>query len=84
MEESRRIRISKYISKHLRHQPDRLGLILEDGGWVSVDRFLDAAKAGNFPISRSELEFVVQHCDKQRFAFDETGDRIRASTRRRE
>jgi putative RNA 2'-phosphotransferase len=79
MEESRRIRISKYISKHLRHQPDRLGLILEDGGWIPVDRFLDAAKAGNFPISRSELEFVVQACDKQRFAFDDSGDRIRAS-----
>jgi putative RNA 2'-phosphotransferase len=79
MEESRRIKISKYISKHLRHQPDRLGLVLEEGGWISVDRFLDAAKAGNFPISRSELEFVVQNCDKQRFALDASGDRIRAN-----
>jgi putative RNA 2'-phosphotransferase len=79
MEESRRIRISKYISKHLRHQPDRLGLILEEGGWILVDRFLDAAKAGNFPLSRSELDYVVQYCDKQRFAFDQSGKRIRAS-----
>jgi len=35
MDNRRLIKISKYLSKHLRHQPERIGLKLADGGWVS-------------------------------------------------
>lgn len=34
MDRTRQIKISKYLSKHLRHEPDRLGLTLAPGGWV--------------------------------------------------
>ena len=33
--------LSKYLSKHLRHRPDRLGLQLGSGGWVEVDALLE-------------------------------------------
>jgi putative RNA 2'-phosphotransferase len=75
----RYVRISKYLSKHLRHQPERLGLELSPGGWVSVDKLLAAASKNGFEISRSELQQVVATNDKQRFAFDDSGDLIRAN-----
>ena len=31
------VTISKFLSKHLRHTPEELGLTLQPGGWVSVE-----------------------------------------------
>ncbi len=75
----RYVRISKYLSKHLRHQPERLGLELLPGGWVNVDKLLAAASAHGFEISLADLQQVVATNDKQRFAFNESGDLIRAN-----
>lgn len=79
MDKTRQIKISKYLSKHLRHTPERIGLTLAIGGWVNVDDLLSACAAHQFPITRAELEEVVATSDKQRFSFDETSTRIRAN-----
>lgn len=79
MDNTRLVKISKYLSKHLRHQPERLGLTLASGGWVEIDALLAACKAHNLSISRAELEEVVEENDKQRFSFDSTGRMIRAN-----
>ncbi len=79
MEKERQVKISKYLSKHLRHAPDRLGLTLAPGGWVGVDELMSACAAHQFPLTRAELEAVVASSDKQRFSFDETKTRIRAN-----
>jgi putative RNA 2'-phosphotransferase len=77
--DDRRIRsLSKYLSKHLRHRPERLGLKLKPGGWVEVDALLEACARQRFQISRAELEEVVERNDKKRFAFDSSGTLIRA------
>ncbi|MCT7961588.1 RNA 2'-phosphotransferase [Laspinema sp. D1] len=73
------IKISKYLSYHLRHHPEEIGLELEPGGWVPVEALLAAAQRHQFPITRSELELVVETSNKQRFSFDSTGTRIRAN-----
>jgi putative RNA 2'-phosphotransferase len=73
------IHISKFLSKHLRHQPERLGLTLEPGGWVEVRLLLDACERNQFPVSLEQLQEVVRLNDKQRFSFDDTGTRIRAN-----
>jgi putative RNA 2'-phosphotransferase len=75
----RYVTISKYLAKHLRHQPERLGLELLPGGWVSVDALLFAASQDEFEISLSDLQQVVLTNDKQRFAFDFSGLLIRAN-----
>ncbi|MEU5112182.1 RNA 2'-phosphotransferase [Streptomyces longwoodensis] len=77
MDDRRTVKVSKYLSKHLRHQPERIGLVLDEGGWVEIDALIAAAAAHGFPFTREELDHVVAANDKQRFAVDST--RIRAS-----
>jgi putative RNA 2'-phosphotransferase len=79
MNNSRLVKISKYLSKHLRHEPQRIGLKLAPGGWVSVDELLAACKNHSLPINPAELKEVVDNNDKKRFSFDETGSLIRAN-----
>ena len=77
--DKRLITVSKFLSKHLRHEPQSLGLDLAPGGWVAVDDLLAGAARIGFPISREELERVVVENDKRRFSLDETGELIRAN-----
>lgn len=77
MDERRTVKVSKYLSKHLRHQPERIGLTLDEGGWVEIDTLIAAAAAHGFRFSRTELDHVVAANDKKRFAVE--GTRIRAS-----
>ncbi|MDJ0773364.1 MAG: RNA 2'-phosphotransferase [Mastigocoleus sp. MO_167.B18] len=79
MNSTRLIKVSKYLSRHLRHQPEKIGITLKKGGWVKVDELLRACKKNGFPISRWELDEVVANNDKKRFSFDETGNLIRAN-----
>ncbi|MFD5748377.1 RNA 2'-phosphotransferase [Streptomyces sp. NPDC127033] len=83
-DEQRTVKVSKYLSKHLRHQPERIGLTLDPNGWVAVDELIRAAGAHGFRISRAELDHVVAVNDKRRFTIDSAdgegpGDRIRAN-----
>ncbi len=73
------VQISKMISKHLRHQPEALGLRLEPGGWVQIDDLLRGLGKKGFSLSRADLEQVVRDNDKQRFSIDDTGLQIRAN-----
>ncbi|WP_405389710.1 RNA 2'-phosphotransferase [Streptomyces sp. NBC_01102] len=77
MDAQRTVKVSKYLSKHLRHQPDRIGISLDAHGWVPIDELLRACARHGFAVSRTELDHVVAANDKQRFAV--AGDRIRAN-----
>ncbi|MFJ4243095.1 RNA 2'-phosphotransferase [Streptomyces iakyrus] len=77
MDERRTVKVSKYLSKHLRHQPERIGLTLDEAGWVEIDTLIAAATAHGFRFTRDELDHVVTTNDKRRFAVE--GTRIRAS-----
>lgn len=76
-EEQRAVKVSKYLSRHLRHQPDRIGLTLDEGGWADIDALVAAAAAHGFRFTRAELDHVVAVNDKRRFTVE--GDRIRAN-----
>ena len=77
--DKRLITVSKYLAKYLRHAPHELGLTLRPGGWVPVDELLAAAERHGCPITYNELVECVETNDKRRFAFDGTGDLIRAN-----
>ena len=73
------VKKSKWLSKHLRHAPDRIGLELEEGGWVPVSDLLEAARRHNMALSLDQLDEVVADNDKQRFSFSPDKTRIRAN-----
>ncbi|GGP92927.1 putative RNA 2'-phosphotransferase [Actinomadura coerulea] len=76
MDERRAVKISKYLAKHLRHRPERIGLTLDAEGWADVTALLAAAAAHGFALTRAELEHVVAVNDKRRYEL--AGNRIRA------
>lgn len=79
MTEHRVEKISKYLARHLRHRPERIGLTLDAHGWADIDDLLEAGARDGFRFSREELERVVATNDKRRYAFDDSGRYIRAN-----
>lgn len=75
----RDIQRSKLLSLVLRHQPDIIGITLDDAGWTSVTDLLAALKRHGRPLSLTELEALVAQSDKQRFAFSADKSLIRAN-----
>ena len=73
------VRMSKFLSLVLRHQPETVGIALDEGGWVGVDELIAACAAKGRRFSREELDHVVATNNKKRFAYSEDGRRIRAS-----
>ena len=70
---------SKFLSLVLRHEPEKIGIELDDAGWVDVDVLLAALTHHGRGMSRETLETVVTTNDKRRFSFSEDGKRIRAN-----
>jgi len=73
------VRYSKFISLVLRHKPQSIGLVLDEGGWASVDALLAGMRAKGLSVDRETLERVVAENDKQRFAFNADHSKIRAN-----
>jgi putative RNA 2'-phosphotransferase len=73
------IQTSKFLSLILRHEPERVGLKLDQAGWASVSELLDAVSRHGTSLTLEGLKHVVATNDKKRFAFSEDGLRIRAS-----
>ncbi|WP_369637443.1 RNA 2'-phosphotransferase [Nocardia sp. JMUB6875] len=79
MEEKQLVKTSKRLSRHLRHAPGEIGLVLDSAGWVEVSELLSALARHGRTLTRPELDEVVARNNKRRFEFDATGTRIRAS-----
>lgn len=73
------VKHSKFMSLILRHNPAAGNITLDSEGWAKVSDVLAALKAKVGPISRTQLDQLVAENDKKRFAFNERGDKIRAS-----
>lgn len=73
------VKISKFLSLVLRHQPATIGLKLDSAGWVGVGELLAACNKNGKRITAKQLDFVVENNDKKRFAFNEDKTRIRAN-----
>ena len=72
-------KISTYIARLLRHQPELLGLTMDAQGWVSVAELIQKInEAGSHRITEPLLEDIVRSDSKGRFRFSEDGTRIRA------
>lgn len=79
MTEKETIKASKFLSLILRHEPERIGLKLGEGGWTDVNELLLAMRRSGSALTREDLEHIVVTSDKKRFAFSDDGLRIRAN-----
>ncbi len=70
---------SKFLSLVLRHQPEVIGLSLDDAGWANVAELIELANKHKRPLTPELLQEVVLTNDKKRFAFSTDGSKIRAS-----
>ena len=70
---------SKYLSLILRHAPEKIGVAMDDHGWVSIDELIGKSNLAGETIDRDLLERVVHENDKKRFTISEDGLRIRAA-----
>ncbi|WP_444935229.1 RNA 2'-phosphotransferase [Microbulbifer sp. JMSA004] len=70
-------KISKYLSFLLRHEPQAIGLEIDENGWASIQELID--KTTDFELSRNIIEVVVETNDKQRFNISNDGLSIRAN-----
>jgi putative RNA 2'-phosphotransferase len=71
--------ISKFLSLVLRHQPQTIGIQLDQNGWTDIDELLDKANNYGINFDRELLNHIVATNSKKRFAFNDTLDKIRAS-----
>ena len=71
--------ISKLMSLVLRHQPEKIGLQLDQNGWASVEQLIEKISAKGIKLNAALLNTVVETNDKKRFAFNPDKTMIRAS-----
>jgi len=77
--EKENIKTSKFLSLVLRHQPELIGLKLDENGWVNVDELIKKTNNHGIRLDLETLDLIVNTNNKKRFAFNETLDKIRAS-----
>ena len=73
------VRVSKFLSLVLRHQPQKIGLTLDENGWTDVANLLRQINKHGLKLTSEELQYVVATNNKKRFAFSQDQTQIRAS-----
>ncbi len=72
-------RVSKFLSLVLRHQPDTIGIMLDENGWTDVNILLTKLQTKGHQMNFDQLRYLVETNNKKRFAFNIDETRIRAS-----
>ena len=73
------VRLSKFLSLVLRHDPKVVGLSLDRGGWVDVDGLISGSKKAGVTLDRDLLQQVVDQGEKRRFSLSPDGQRVKAN-----
>lgn len=71
--------LSKFLSLVLRHQPETIGIQLDQSGWADITELIERANNYGIKFDREILNHIVATNSKQRFAFNDTFDKIRAN-----
>lgn len=73
------VKISKFLSLVLRHDPASIGLELDEQGWASVADLLAKIRTKGYHLNLEGLMYLVENNSKKRFAFSDDFKRIRAN-----
>ena len=80
MEQSKSdIRLGRFLSLVLRHDPGAAGSVLDEHGWADVKELLDGVNRSGLSMDMETLERIVRENNKQRYAFNESHTKIRAN-----
>ncbi|GAB2188805.1 RNA 2'-phosphotransferase [Sessilibacter sp. MAH1] len=77
MNEKHIIKISKFLSLILRHNPQKINLTLDANGWANIDDII--ANSKHLTLTKELILLVVERNDKKRFALNDDHTKIRAS-----
>ncbi|MDX7986848.1 RNA 2'-phosphotransferase [Xenorhabdus sp. 12] len=69
---------SKFLSYILRHQPESIGLTLDNEGWADIGTLIKCAAKHGKRLNYALIEKIVDTNDKKRFAISADKKRIRA------
>ncbi len=69
------------MSLILRHRPEVINIEMEPDGWVNTDELIEKInlKQPTWNLDRDQLDEIVATNNKKRFAFNDSGSKIRAS-----
>ncbi|HVD97711.1 MAG TPA: RNA 2'-phosphotransferase [Cytophagaceae bacterium] len=67
-------KIGKFLSLLLRHKPEEANLALDQEGWTDIETLLQTLN-----ITHEELQWIVEHNNKQRFGYNNSKTKIRAN-----
>jgi putative RNA 2'-phosphotransferase len=68
MSKQEMVRLSKFLSLVLRHDPQKIGIELDPAGWVTVTELLGAMARHGTVITRDLPQNIIETSDKKRFA----------------
>lgn len=73
------IRLGKFLSLVLRHNPQAAGITLDGHGWADVEALLAGVCRTGRRIDMETLERIVRENNKKRYSFNEDHTKIRAN-----
>lgn len=73
------VKLGRFLSLVLRHDPGAAGIELDGHGWADVDELLAGVERTGRRIDREALERIVRENNKQRYAFNSDHTKIRAN-----
>ena len=73
------VKLGRFLSLVLRHNPDAAGISLDEYGWADVQELLNGVRRSGRQINMETLERIVRENNKQRYAFNTDHTKIRAN-----
>ena len=73
------IKLGRFLSLVLRHEPGAAGITLDEHGWADVEELLSGVRRTGRQIDLDTLERIVRENNKQRYSFNDDHTKIRAN-----
>ena len=73
------VKLGRFLSLVLRHEPGAVGITLDGNGWADVEELLSGVRRTGRQIDMDTLERIVRENNKQRYSFNEDHTKIRAN-----
>lgn len=72
------IETSKFLSYVLRHEPQAIGLTLDNEGWAKINELVQLANISGNNITLGQIHSIVKNDKKGRFSISDNNQYIRA------